>query len=72
LYFNGNLETTEPAASTSWNHGLGKLRIGDIYNGMGVPGEFNGQIPIVKIYNRALTADEVKRNFNGIRSRFNI
>jgi len=33
---------------------------------------FNGQIPIVKIYNRALTAAEVKNNFNNYKKRFNL
>lgn len=32
----------------------------------------NGLLPVTKVYNRALTADEVKRNFTAIRSRFNI
>jgi hypothetical protein len=33
---------------------------------------FNGLIPASKIYNRALTADEMKQNFNAMRGRFNI
>ena len=33
---------------------------------------FGGEIPVAKVYNRALTADEVTRNFNAIKSRFNI
>lgn len=32
----------------------------------------NATIPVISIYNRALTADEVARNFNAIKSRFNI
>ena len=36
----------------------------------GVP--WNGQIPIFKHYNRALTSEEVKANFNAIKGRFNI
>ena len=35
-------------------------------------GYFNGRIPITKIYNRALTAKEIKANFNAIKGRFNI
>jgi len=35
-------------------------------------GYFNGRIPITKIYNRALTASEIKSNFNAIKGRFNI
>ena len=36
----------------------------------GVP--WNGQIPIFKHYNRALTISEVKANYNAIKGRFNI
>ena len=32
----------------------------------------NGYIPVVHIYNRALTDDEVKHNFNAIKGRFGI
>lgn len=33
---------------------------------------FDGEIPLVKVYNRVLSAEEVENNFNGIRSRFGI
>ena len=33
---------------------------------------FEGEIPIAKYYKRALTATEVKQNFNAIKNRFNI
>ena len=32
----------------------------------------NGQIPVVKYYNRALTADEVRNNYRHYKNRFNI
>ena len=32
----------------------------------------NGKLPLAKIYNRALTASEVKSNYNAIKGRFNI
>jgi hypothetical protein len=32
----------------------------------------SGNVDMFKIYNRALTADEVQRNFNAVKSRFNI
>jgi len=35
-------------------------------------GYSNSEIPYVKIYNRVLTASEIKSNFNAIKSRFNI
>jgi hypothetical protein len=34
--------------------------------------EWNGKIPVVKIYNRALSAAEVQANFNNYKTRFNI
>lgn len=34
--------------------------------------EWNGKIPVVKIYNQALTAAEVQTNFNNYKTRFNI
>jgi hypothetical protein len=33
---------------------------------------FNGKIPMMKIYNRALTADEVRNNYRHYKTRFNI
>jgi len=32
----------------------------------------NGKIPVIKIYNRALTADEVRNNYRHYKNRFNI
>lgn len=33
---------------------------------------FNGSIPLVKFYNRALSAEEVRQNFNALRGRFGL
>jgi hypothetical protein len=33
---------------------------------------FNGDIAVVRVYNRALTASEIQQNFNALRGRFNI
>ena len=35
-------------------------------------GRFVGELPIIKIYNQALSAQEVKQNYNAYKSRFNI
>ena len=32
----------------------------------------NGEIPVAKIYNRALTASEITSNFNAVKTRFNL
>jgi hypothetical protein len=34
--------------------------------------EMNGYLPVVKIYNRALTAGEVIDNYNHYKTRFNL
>jgi hypothetical protein len=45
---------------------------GDFLIGYAGADYFNGQIPVVKIYNRALTQTEVAQNYNAIKSRFNL
>lgn len=32
----------------------------------------NGLLPVTKVYNRALTSDEIRRNYNSLKSRFNL
>ena len=38
----------------------------------GVPGYLNGHIAVAQIYNRALTAAEILKNFNALRGRYGI
>lgn len=68
LYANGELKGTEAAGNLAPNGN--SIRIGSRSNGDSR--YFKGELPMVKIYNRALTAEEVAENFNGIRSRFGI
>ena len=43
------------------------------YIGWGNGSEYTGgDIPIVKVYNKALTATEVKQNYNAYKNRFDI
>jgi hypothetical protein len=68
-YFNGSAGdgiVSLPAGTFQYN-GTSDFLIG--YAGADY---FNGQIPVAKIYNQALTADQVQRNFNAVKSRFNI
>lgn len=67
IYINGVLENTY-ARSGSFTPSA--LRVGSA-NG-GVSEFFQGDLPLLKVYNRALTESEVARNFNAIKSRFNI
>jgi len=68
VYINGNLETTvTPTVSAAawtgtWDIGQ---RANNTYN-------YNGVIPILKVYNTSISADEVKINFNSIKNRFGI
>ena len=32
----------------------------------------NGEIPVARVYNRELSADEILQNFNSLKNRFNI
>jgi len=68
LYLNGNLVNTVTLNSsvvTTINY-----RIGADVNGAAEP--FTGQIYSVKIYNRALSAGEVRSNYNHYKTRFNL
>lgn len=38
----------------------------------GGDGPFNGEIPLLSVYNRALSAAEIKQNFNALRGRYGI
>ena len=65
-YFNGSLSSTgtlNNAPMTTQN--IIRIAQGDSR-------EFQGKISCIKIYNRALTADEVNQNYNALKSRFGL
>jgi hypothetical protein len=67
VYINGQLEnsiTTNSITAATGNSFIGST------NGTG--NFFSGNIYSVKIYNRALTAQEIQQNFNALRGRFGI
>ena len=66
-YLNGTQVFNE--AQTYWATTLPTVTIGAGYGGARL---WNGSISNVGIYNTALTADDVLRNFNALRGRFNI
>jgi hypothetical protein len=72
-YMNGNLVGNVSRAgdqTTQFGNGAGyKLYLGSINGGGGF---FSGNLPVVKIYNRTLSAAEVKQNYNKYKSRFNL
>ena len=67
IYVDGVLESTN---NRSGNQTPGSLRVGS--NQTGSSEFFNGDLPLVKLYGRALSADEVQQNFNTYKKRFNI
>jgi hypothetical protein len=72
LYKNG-VEVNSGSLTASIPDGP-NFRIGSDTNSAGGPGgeELNGKIYSMKLYNRVLTAAEVKQNFNALRGRFSI
>ena len=64
IYVNGNLEKSTNALSFL---GTTEVRIA-----RGVSSYTVGNIPIAQIYNRALTDQEVKQNFNALRGRYGL
>jgi hypothetical protein len=67
VYING---IEEGSATPTWAPGLD--RISFVKVGSSSSRRFNGKIPTQKLYNRALTASEIKANYNAIKGRFNI
>lgn len=68
IYVNGIAEDshTPTLQAVAWS---GNWKIGARYNNTFW---FDGEMPILKVYNRALTASEIKSNYNAIKGRFNI
>lgn len=67
IYKNGILGGTNLYVGSPNTNGI-NLRIGRRWDN---PEYFVGDIPIVRIYNRPLTPDEITNNFNELKSRFN-
>ena len=69
-FYTNNIQT----GSVNYSNGAG-ARSTNMNVGSAVGGAnyfFNGSIPNVRIYNRALSADEVSQNFNALRGRYGI
>lgn len=67
FYRNGVLTNTVAASGT-----LGGTGISMVVGSFSGAYFSQGQIPVVKIYNRTLSADEVSQNFNALRGRYGI
>jgi hypothetical protein len=68
LYINGILVNSDTQSGTISTNSVGAI-IGSYNNGGYY---YNGSLAICKVYNRALTEQEIKQNFKNTKSRFNI
>jgi hypothetical protein len=66
LYINGVLENSSTLTAVPFQN------TSPIFIGRGDGRTMNGDLPISKIYNRALTASEVQSNYRAVKNRFNI
>ena len=72
MYLNGIAEGGDHT-TYSWNPSYAGLKVRYIGRGnAGNPRRVNGIIPITKMYNRALTSEEIKQNFRAYKNRFNL
>jgi hypothetical protein len=72
MYLNGVAEGGDHT-TYSWNASYSGLRVRYIGRGNSSNTRLvNGTIPLTKIYNRALTAQEVQQNYKAYKNRFNI
>jgi hypothetical protein len=69
LYINGELNAQTTHSKKTTITAVNSERIGDI-TANNIFEHFNGKIAIAKVYNRALTAQEVLQNYNATKSRF--
>jgi len=71
LYINGILKTSLfPNGNTTLNTPNSKVYLG--YEGANNRNPMNGRISICKIYNRALSATEIRQNYNATKTRFGL
>jgi len=76
IYINSNFDSQITSSNSAFNSNLNQLTIGQLkQNGSEYSGSLriiNGNIYSCKIYNRALTPQEIQQNFNAYRRRFGI
>ena len=73
FFLDGELNGNRTVNTNTWDtnpSGTHSTRIG-AQNG-GSASLHNGEIPIVKLYDRALSADEIQQNYNAYKNRFNM
>ena len=71
LFIDGEFEASLSFSSVLEYSGSTVLRIGS-YDNQGTPTYTNGNIPLTQIYNRALSAQEIKQNYKATKGRFGL
>lgn len=66
IYINGSLENSSTLTNVPYQNSSA------INIGTGDSRYTNGEIPVVRVYNRVLSAAEIQNNFDALRGRFNI
>ena len=70
IYLNGSTNSlSKTGSSTALS--TAEMAIG-AWHGSTSSQRFTGEIPVVKLYNRALTSNEIQQNFNSYKKRFNL
>ncbi len=69
IYVDGSNTTTTTTTSTANVNSASNVSIGKVYSSDRF---FDGNIPVVNIYNRALSAEEITRKYNSYKKRFSL
>ena len=67
-YYNGTLENSSTANFTALDW-TSTWRVGQRGNNTNF---YQGELPVLKVYNRVLSADEIQQNYNAYKNRFDI
>ena len=69
IYVDGSNTTTATTSSTANISAADNVSVGKVYSSSR---HFDGEIPVLKVYNRTLTSNEILKNYNTYKNRFNI
>ncbi len=71
IYLNGSTNKSQKTNGSSATLSSTEMTIG-AWSGSTNTQRYTGEIPVVKLYNRQLTAEEIQQDFNTYKNRFNI
>ena len=71
-YINGSLQSTVQRVTGSIKKSNNRINIGGRGGGTSPNSNFGGEIPIVRLYDRALSSSEILQNYNAQKGRFGL